>query len=131
MITTFENITFDFTEVERTELLPFLEKKLPLNKGKQKITTNKKICAFFKRHGYKVNGARVRKMIQYLRVTGKVPLLIATGKGYYVATKTEEVYKHIQSLKEREASIAATREALQKQLENVNKSAQQRLYFRG
>jgi hypothetical protein len=42
--------------------------------------------------------------------------LIATSKGYYIATSVDEMRQYIESLRGRENAIRAVRESMEKQL---------------
>ena len=64
----------------------------------------------------KVIVSRIRKCINYIRINGMVPHLIANSKGYFVATSVEEVETYCESLKGRAEAIFAMRQALQYQL---------------
>jgi hypothetical protein len=64
-------------------------------------------------------GARIRKIIHYLRVTGKVKLLCASSKGYYICKNKDKIRKYIHSLEQRERSIYRVRHALKCQLEEL------------
>lgn len=64
-------------------------------------------------------GARVRKIVSYLRITGEVPLLLASNKGYYIARDRTEAVDYIQSLLHRSAAITTIANALADQLGDV------------
>jgi hypothetical protein len=55
--------------------------------------------------GLKITDARVRKLINHIRVHDLVPCLIATSQGYYIAESEQE-------LKEYEASLLGCEEAI-------------------
>jgi arginine repressor len=116
MIINFEEHTHELNGYEERTLLPLLIKGLKTKVGKDKAVTNKQICKALTESGYKINDTRIRKMIQYIRVNDLVPLLIATSKGYYLATEEEQVEKYIRSLSERLSAISKTRDALIRQL---------------
>lgn len=130
MITNFEKETHELNDYERDVLLPLLVKGLRTKVGKENAVTNKQICNALKEQGYKLNDARVRKLVQYIRVNHIVPLVIATSKGYYIATSKDEVEKYITSLTERLNAIKETRNAIIKQLtgENVNPEENFRIF---
>ncbi len=120
MITNFENQTHELNTYERDVLLPLIIKGLKTKVGKENAVTNKQICKALKQQGYKINDARVRKLVQYIRVNHIVHLVIATSKGYYLATTKDEVEKYIKSLTERLSAIQETRNAIIKQLAEEN-----------
>ena len=127
MITNFENETHELNDYERDVLLPLLVKGLRTKVGKQNAVTNKQICKALKEQGYKINDARVRKLVQYIRVNHIVHLVIATSKGYYLATTKDEVEKYIKSLTERLNAIQETRSAIVKQLNVENDDGDENL----
>jgi len=113
MITNFENITFELNEVEQ-KLIPIFVKALELKVGKSNAITNSEIIKGIKKaYGIRLTGARVRKIIQYIRITGKVERLIASSKGYYISNDTQELKDYIESLMQRAEQI----ELLAKQIE--------------
>ena len=116
MITTFEPQTYELNEYEHNFLLPTITHGLSTKIGKEKAITNKAICKALKEQGYKISDTRLRKVVHYIRIKNFVPLLIATSKGYYVATEKQEVEIYIKSLSERINSINEVRNSLIKQL---------------
>ena len=103
MITGFENITYQLTE-EEIELAKLVFKGLKFNSSKNNPKTSKHIVKWFKDNGYKMDGARLRKIVNYLRGKQILPNLIATSKGYYVSDDLEEIKKQVKSLTERAKS---------------------------
>ena len=69
--------------------------------------------------GYQICDARVRKIINHIRINSLVEGLIATGKGYYVAQNENEMKTYIASVKSREEAIQAMRMAMEEQLERM------------
>ena len=67
-------------------------------------------------HGAGMIEARVRKCINYIRMRGLVPHLIANSNGYFVATSIAQVEKYMKSLDQRATAIWAMRSALNAQL---------------
>ena len=67
--------------------------------------------------GYKVDNARLRKIINHIRVNGMVIGLIATSEGYYIAETRKELEVYLKSLEGREGAIHAVRKSLEKQLQ--------------
>lgn len=113
MITNFENITFELNEIER-DLVPIFVRALERKIGKENAITNSEIIkGIQKAYSIKLTGARVRKIIQYIRITGKVERLIASSKGYYVSNDKQELNDYIESLMQRAEQI----EMLAKQIE--------------
>ena len=52
-----------------------------------------------------LTGARIRKIVNHLRTTGKCPNLIATSKGYYICNDPAERREYIDGLKARAMAI--------------------------
>lgn len=85
--------------------------------GAKYAIRNKTMCQILQSRGYeKISEVRIRKCINYIRVNGLVPHLIANSRGYYVATTVEEVETYCESLKGRAEAIFAMRQALQNQM---------------
>ena len=68
-----------------------------------------------KERGLKVDEARIRKIINHIRINGMVIGLIATSDGYYIAQTQSEIDNYLQSLKGRENAIKAVRVSLERQ----------------
>ena len=116
MITNFERETHELTEYELNTLLPIIVKGLSTKIGKGNAITNKAICKAMDTIGYKLHEARLRKLIHHIRAQDLILYLIATSKGYYIATTTQEVQGYIQSLSERISSIEFIRQSIQRQM---------------
>ena len=72
----------------------------------------------------KFTEVRLRKIVNYIRTNGLIPL-IATSSGYYVDYSPEKVIEsQIKSLKERSSSIYHCAVGLEKILSNMNTSTQ-------
>lgn len=119
MITNFERETHELNDYELHTLLPIVVHGLSNKVGKDKAITNKDICKALKVGGCKITDTRLRKIVHHIRTHNLVPLLIATSKGYHVATNKDEVDTYILSLSERINSISSVKTALIKQLQNV------------
>lgn len=109
MLQGFEEYTHDLTKYEEGVLLPLFVSSLKTKRGKDKAVTNKTICKTLQAKGYKVNAPRVRKIISFIRLRGLVINLISSSKGYYVATKAQEIEDYINTLYQREQAIKAVR----------------------
>ena len=117
MITNFEEYTASLNTYERDMIVPQLVNFLKTRVGAKYAIRNKDICRIFTEHGYeKLTEARVRKCINYIRIHGLVPHLIANSHGYFCATSVAQVETYITSLDERAKAIWAMRSALQNQL---------------
>ena len=122
MLNGFCNETKPLTEYEERTLLPVMVKCLSKHIGEEKAITNKKMCEALQESDYEVGEARIRKLINYIRINGLVDYLVANSKGYFVAQKKSEVKSHIASLKGREEAINAVRMALEEQLEGMKEN---------
>ena len=104
MITNFENVTFDLTEIE-SKLLPLIIAGFKKYTKQNPIKEPDIVKRFNeKNYEYKLSGVRLRKLVNYIRSNGLLPL-IATSKGYYVSYEKEEILSQIKSLRERASSI--------------------------
>ena len=110
MITGFERETHKLTDEECRMIKPMVN-GLKDHVGKNNPVTSNEIMAGMKKIGFKINGARVRKLINFIRVTKRVPNLIATSFGYYIATSPAELEKYKRSLDERISAIKMVRES--------------------
>ena len=63
-----------------------------------------------------LNGARIRKIINFIRTNGMCPHLIASSKGYYISNNRDELSEYIQSLHARAAAISAVAMSMEKEL---------------
>lgn len=115
MINGFEEETAPLTEAEH-KMVPWFVAGLSTKIGADMaITSDEMAKAILDKKGVTVTGARIRKIINYIRVTHQVPRLMATSKGYYITNDRAELGRYIQSLKQREEAIRAMRTALEKQ----------------
>lgn len=117
MIDNFEEYTAHLTTYERDMLVPLLSNELKHHVGAKNAIRNKELCRIFTLKGHEgLREARVRKCINYIRMNGLVPQLIANCNGYYVATSIDEMEKYITSLDERAKAIWAMRAALKRDI---------------
>lgn len=114
MLKGFKEQTEPLTDYERKTLVPILVQGLQTKVGKQSAVTNKYIVSKLKDR-YKITEARVRKIINYIRITGLVPCLIATSDGYYIAQSNDEIRDYESSLYGRENAIREVRLSLDRQ----------------
>lgn len=120
MINGFEEYTKELNSDEN-KMLPRIAKGLNTKRGIDNAVKNDAIVEGMRKLGHKLGNARVRKLINVIRRYGLVNFLIASSKGYHVATSREEVVDYIESLKQRESAIAEVRSALEKQLDEYDK----------
>jgi hypothetical protein len=117
MITNFEEETHDLTTHEKDVLLPLMVKGLKNKVGKENAVTSKQIIRGFKNSGYSMDGPRVRKLVNYIRVKSLIPCLMATNKGYHITNDKAELESFLKSLDERIWAIRAVRDAVGRQLD--------------
>lgn len=114
MIKTFEEFTEDLTPDER-KLAWKMADGFFNHVGKAQAITNREIIAAMDKQGVKLSDAKVRKIVNFIRVSGLVPCLVASSAGYYVAANADEMRDSITSLSQRVSAIAQVRDSLQKQ----------------
>jgi hypothetical protein len=119
MITNFEAITSPLTEDE-LKLIPYLVDGLK-KRDKNNAIKGEEICSrlqdFKKNIGIsekpKLTDSRLRKMVNYIRVNGLLPVG-ATSNGYFCITDRLEIERQVKSLKQRAEAINAAADALNK-----------------
>jgi len=116
MLNGFQTQTEPLTEYERDTLLPVIVRGLANKFGEARAITNTAITKAMRGAGYQLTEARLRKIINHIRITGMIRWLIATSKGYYIATSVDEMRQYIESLRGREDAIRAVRESMEQQL---------------
>lgn len=109
MINEFENITYELTESE-LELVPVIIKGINIRVGKEMAVSGTLIC-----EKLKIKGARLRKIINYIRVNNLIYGLCSCVKGYYIAKTLQELEGCIISLRQRVASQVRVLNALEGQ----------------
>ena len=117
MINTFNEHTKRLSDDESNIYLPAILNFLRAAKGKENAITNGRLRGELEDFRLKVGAARVRKIINHIRVFDKLSCLIASNRGYYVSDDPGEIERYIDSLRGREEAIKAVREALQFQKE--------------
>jgi len=114
MITNFEEITKELSEDEFS-MLPNLIQILQEHPNMSAAIFSEDLCRKMavRYQVEKFPGSRLRKMTNYLRVNGILPV-IATSKGYYISYDKEMIESQIKSLLERASSIRKSAYGLQK-----------------
>ena len=113
----FEELTKALT-LEEKRVVPSLVQILKERTGKDKAITGSQIAStVYTATSYKLDGARLRKMINYIRLTGAIELLAASSAGYYIAADAKEAGEYQQSLRDRVVAIRETLTAFTKQCE--------------
>lgn len=121
MITNFEEITEDLTEVELKRLTQIKELMLGfLGSNRNNAVTQKELVSninntFEYMTGQKnfMTPVRLRKYINYFRTKGIMPI-IATSEGCFTTEDKEEIKKQVLSLEQRARSIQKAAEGLKK-----------------
>jgi hypothetical protein len=121
MILGFEEITVELTDDE-CRLLPYLFKGFE-RRTKNNPIKARDICAGMNKisteTGVVLTEVRLRKICNFIRVKGMIPL-IATSSGYYLSDDPEEIKKQIQSLKDRAGAILAGANGLEQYAKRKN-----------
>jgi HKD family nuclease len=121
MIPSFEDETHELTNYEMEVLLPLMIAGFKTKIGIDKVVTNPQICKALKLKGYSVNEPRIRKLVFYIRQNNLVPKLIASSKGYWIATKKDEIKIWVDSLQSRINAMTETHEYAKRLLEEFDK----------
>lgn len=114
MINGFTKETEPLTDLERRLVQPFcngLKKHVGANNA---VTSKQMIVGIRKTMKVKVNDARVRKIINHIRMNGLVKNLVASSKGYYVENNIHNLKQYIISLEQRAQSIQAVADVLKR-----------------
>jgi len=118
MVKGFEDYTGPLNTFEVSAVLPRVAELLALCKGPEKAVTNKQLREVLaSRWNITVTDPRVRAVINEIRTTDTVPYLVASSKGYYVATSVEEVEDYARSLDSRIREMTRVRDALLSQVD--------------
>lgn len=131
MLTLFTNITEQLTDLEKKTLVPMLIDTL-CNSHETNRFKGAWLCKWFKASdGYQVSEARLRKMINYIRVMNVKKglhddlgnkVVIGAGDGYFVTDNESIILNQIESLQGRMDSMAAVVDSLNAQLENLKRN---------
>lgn len=118
MLKGFEDYTGPLNDFERTYVLPRTASILAFCVGPDKALTNKELRErLLAQFNIKVADPRVRAVINEIRTSDIVPYLVASSKGYYVATSVEEVEDYARTLDSRIREMIRVRDALLSQVE--------------
>ena len=117
MIKNFEEITKEMTEGEK-KLVPVIIKGLSTKTKDNPIHSDeicKRLNEYFKNSNIDIvlSGVRLRKLTNFLRSEGVLPI-IATSKCYYCSFDKLEIIKQIESLEDRANSILNSANGLKK-----------------
>ena len=114
MIKGFSNETSPLNDYELRVLLPVILEGLKNKQGKRNAVTNTYIIGRLK-PDFKIDAARLRKVINHIRTNDLLPGLVATSEGYYLATSEQDLMDYEDSLRGREEAIKAVRLAIARQ----------------
>ena len=115
MLKNFEKETERLSEYEEKKMMPVVIEVLQNAVGKARAITNSQIVM---RYLPGASEARVRKIINHIRNRHIISGLMATTKGYYIATSREELEGYIDSLKGR---VSAIRKVMQNIMRQMNR----------
>ena len=118
MITNFENETCPLSDDEK-QFVKIIIKGLE-NKTKDNPIKSDEICSKLNEKfdfGCKMTGARLRKITNFIRSEGILPV-IATSNGYYCSYDKKEIEDQIKSLYERAEAIMKSADGLKRFLNN-------------
>lgn len=73
--------------------------------GEANAITSEEIIKKLRTTGVKITGARIRKIVNYIRVHHLVINLVATSKGYYIENDPLKLKNYIESLHQRAHAI--------------------------
>lgn len=119
MITGFEKQTHDLTPDELKMIRPMI-RGLWTKIGKSQAVKSAQIIQGMKAAGFSITGARVRKLINAIRITKMVPDLVGTSRGYYRADGPQDLENYKKSLDERIAAIQAVRDSFDYEMIKAN-----------
>jgi hypothetical protein len=105
MIQGFEDQTEELTQYEIEVLVPIMVKGLSTKIGQDNAITNSKIRSRLKDKEMDISDARIRKIINYIRVNKLIVNLLATSKGYFISNDPNEISRYKESLIARANSI--------------------------
>lgn len=124
MLPGFSIETKPLSDLEK-QLLPVVVRGLSKKLGAVNAVSNKEICAgLLKTCNVQVSEARVRKIINHIRMHNMVPGLVANGCGYYVTNSISELREYDKSLEGRETAIHAIRMKLKEHIVSLEKQNQ-------
>lgn len=120
MLTLFTNITEQLTELEKNTLVPMLLSTLQASNDGNRLK-GRWISGWFKACGYDVSEVRIRKMVNYIRVTNaaKPNVLIGASNGYFLTNNIQTVDEQIESLEGRIDSMRAAIDSIKSQRLNL------------
>ena len=101
MIINFENFTHELTEKE-CKAVPRIIQGIVRCVGEKNAVKASQMSAKLAKDGYgKITGPRIRKIMNFIRSEGIIRNIVATSKGYFIATKQEELDSYRESVEQR------------------------------
>lgn len=121
-LTLFTNITEELTDFEKKTIVPLFLNTLSETHSGNRFKT-KWICGWFRASGYRVTDIRLRKMVNYIRVTNKAwpKVLIGASNGYFLTGDIKTVDNQIDSMRGRVNQMNAAIDAMEAQRENLKR----------
>ena len=117
MVRGFEDITKELTQKE-LKAARKIANALRGRMGVKNAITNKEMMAAMESYGMPVDStARMRKIIQYIRITGLVKGLCSSSKGYWKAATKDELHATFISMIERIKSQQETAASIKRDLD--------------
>lgn len=113
MLKKFEEITRDLTQWELETLMPLIIQGMKTKTSESDCITAKEIIEKLElNRGIKTTDVIIRKIIAYIRVNSILPGIVASSKGYWVASSPAEIISYVESMQQRAAAITAVANAL-------------------
>ena len=119
MLKGFEEQTNELSDYEKKVIVPIQIRGFQNKVGKERCITNKEICNTLNTEmnlQVKLNEPRIRKCIYYCRSNNLIPRLIATSKGYWIATDKQELIDWANTIQGRINAIQETLSYANKQV---------------
>lgn len=123
MINGFKKETKPLTKKEREILKPFIYMTLLETDKCNKITSKEIDQRIFLTFGKKIGGARIRKIINNIRINEQLFSIIATNQGYFITKDCLKVRKYIDGLVKRAEAILSVANA---EIEIYNKFSKEK-----
>tara|TARA_R110000824_G_scaffold16095_1_gene67127 strand:- start:15405 stop:15881 length:477 start_codon:yes stop_codon:yes gene_type:complete len=122
MIKGFEHETSHLSEYEKS-LVPYFVQGFEKHKGKKNSITSIAICESMTNLGYKVSEARVRKIVNFVRINHLCPVLLASNKGYWVSDDETEVKDWLESMENRIDALKYSHKQVTAELKAIQTTA--------
>lgn len=129
MIEGFEDFTGELSEQEEAIAKILVDAFPKWYTGVERAVTNGRICKGLKKEFHiDMDQPRIRKIISHLRITRRVPNLLANSKGYYVENDPALVQAYIRSVRGRIDAMTALVKSLETNFLTISQQAQQKLF---